>query len=431
MNKKAVAWLYEQLPELVEKGIIPGGSIELIQNHFGPVDKRFSSRTALTLFGLIGAVLIGLGIILIFAHNWEQLDKMARTVIAVGILLLGQNVAGIALWFKKDSAAWTESASAFLMVTIGASIAIIGQTYHIADDFSNYILIWMLVSIPVVYIMDVKTPALLYLIGVTIWVVTKETSDIDKQFIWILLAFLGPYYRKLVKIDAYANPIVLFSWIFIVCFYIAFGMAFGTYMTQLSFFIDANLVAITYFIGVLWFNESAKIWQMPFKVIGLIGCIGLSFLLTFQDIWLSLKIDYSSLGKMEIVLALLLLAITVFLGNKLVNRNQSRHLFLSAAPVIAGIGFLLLLLDDSGINAILLCNAYVLSLSVYFILRGIREGAIGTLNIGMLLVSALIIMRFLDANFSFVTRGLLFVVLGSSFLAANWIMVRRKKEVTK
>ena len=99
--------------------------------------------------------------------------------------------------------------------------------------------------------------------------------------------------------------------------------------------------------------------------------------------------------------------------------------------MIAGIGFLLLLLDDSGINAILLCNAYVLSLSVYFILRGIREGAIGTLNIGMLLVSALIIMRFLDANFSFVTRGLVFVLLGSCFLAANWIMVRRKKEVTK
>ncbi len=429
MNRKAVEWLYGQLPELVEKGIIPIGSVELIKNHYGMTDKKLGGRVVLTMFGVIGAALIGLGIILILAHNWDQINRLTRTMIAVGILLVAQILVGAVIWFKKDNRVWAESTSTFLMVAIGASIALIGQTYHISDDFSRALLIWMLLSLPLVYLLGVTTPALLYLIGVTTWAVSGEWGSIGKHLIWILLALLGPYYWNLVKMDRYGNQPVILSWVFTICFYISFGTAFSAYIEHLYMLTYAALFSITYLIGIMWFDDPVKVWQRPFKLMGLMGCLGVSFLLTFRDLWWSIGRSFSSIEKAEYLLSFSLLIVMLVIVRRLILDNAKQQLLLGAAPIVAGAGLLLLYFDMSGMNATIFCNAYMLFVSVTLILRGVRQGNLGVLNMGMLMVAFLIIMRFFDFNFSFIARGLVFVLLGSCFLATNWVMVRRKKEV--
>ena len=430
MNPKNVKWLYEQLPELVEKKIIPAESVELIRSYYGAVDKNLGSRTMLTMFGIIGVVLVGLGMILILAHNWEQLDRMTRTVMIVGKLLTAQIIVGAVIWFKKDQAAWTESASTFLMLIIGASIALIGQTYHIADDFSSFILTWMLLSIPLVYIMKVTTPALLYLIGITIWVVSVD-NGVNKHFIWPLLSLSGFYCWQLLKNNRYANPAVLLSWFFTLCFYICFGKAFATHLQSLSVLVYATLFAITYFIALIWFDDPEKNWEKPFKTIGLAGSIGVSFLLTTKDVWKSIGWGLDRTEMAETFVFGSLMVIALLLIRIVMKKKGKKSVVFGIAPVVAGFGLVLLYFDRSGINATVLMNVYVLSLSVMLILRGVREGSLGVLNIGMLMVATMMIMRFFDSNFSFIVRGLAFVVMGSCFLVTNWIMVRRKKEVQK
>ena len=431
MNRKAVEWLYEQVPELVEKGIIPEASAALIRNHYGTEDKKTGGRTILTMFGIIGAILVGLGIILILAHNWDALSRMTRMFIAVGMLMVAQILAGFSILYKRENTAWTESASTFLMVSIGASISLVGQTYHISDDFSTFMLSWMVLSIPLVYLMGVTTPALLYLVGITTWVLSKDFYSIDKHLIWILLAFIIPFYWKSLKENPYANPTVLLSWFFTLSFYICFGEAFEKQLEHLYMLLYASLFAGTYFIGIIWFNDPTRAWQKPFKAIGLAGCIGTSFLLTFKDIWRSIGQELYSIGMSEFILAFLLLILVTVIGRIAVRKKMDNSLLFATIPGVAGVGFLLLYFDLSGINSTILLNGYVAFLSVTVILRGIREGSLGRLNIGMLMIASLIIMRFFDINFSFVARGLVFVTLGSCFLAANWIMVQRKKEVIK
>ncbi|MBC8015106.1 MAG: DUF2157 domain-containing protein [Sporomusaceae bacterium] len=431
MNRKAVEWLYEQVPEWVEKGIIPEASAALIRNHYGPADKKTGGKTVLTMFGIIGAILIGLGMILILAHNWDELSRMTRMFIAMGMLVTAQIVAGFSLWWKRDSTAWMESASTFLMVAIGASISLVGQTYHISDDFSAFMLSWMVLSIPLVYLMGVTTPGLLYLIGITTWALSRESYSIDKHLIWVLFGFIIPYYWNSLKEKPYANPTVLISWFFTLSFYICFGKAFETLLEHLYMLIYAALFAAAYFIGIIWFDDPTRAWQKPFKAIGLAGCIGVSFLLTFKDIWRSIGQEFYSIGMPESILTFLLLILVAVLGRMAVNKKMGNSVLFATIPAVAGFGFLLLYFDLSGINSTILLNGYVAFLSITVILKGIREGSLGRLNIGMLMIAILIIMRFFDINFSFVARGLVFVTLGSCFLAANWIMVRRKKEVVK
>lgn len=52
-----------------------------------------STHWAMVLFGILGAVLIGGGIILLLAHNWEQLGRPARVAVAFAPLVLSQALA--------------------------------------------------------------------------------------------------------------------------------------------------------------------------------------------------------------------------------------------------------------------------------------------------------------------------------------------------
>jgi uncharacterized membrane protein len=56
-----------------------------------------STNRLFVVFGILGAILIGLGITLIIAHNWDELSRSTKTVIAFIPLLTGQALCGFTL----------------------------------------------------------------------------------------------------------------------------------------------------------------------------------------------------------------------------------------------------------------------------------------------------------------------------------------------
>jgi len=47
----------------------------------------------------------------------------------------------------------------------------------------------------------------------------------------------------------------------------------------------------------------------------------------------------------------------------------------------------------------------------------------------MLVLMALILTRFFDSDYSFIAKGVVFIILGALFLGANLLLARRRKEV--
>lgn len=429
MKSRELEWLYKELPELVAKGVIAPECADAIKAYYGPTAKPSGSKTVLTVFGLIGGVLVGLGIILILAHNWDELSRVTRLLIAVGMLVLAQGLAGYVMLRKRDSAGWVEGSATFLMLMVGAAMALVGQTYHLVDDAGSFLLIWMVLSAPLVYLLGATTPAVLYLVGITIWTVTGYSGGTEKQLVWVLLASLCPYWWRLVKADRYANPAVILTWVFTVCVYICFGTVLGKYVDRLYMADFGSLFALTYLIGVRWFDGAVRGWKKPFKFLGLAGGVGLAFLLTFRSFWQVEAIRISSAGIGEYVLALALMGAVAGMGLPFLRPLRGKVLLFGAAPFVITLGLLLLGIDPGGIAATVLLNAYLLILGVTLLISGVRQGSLGVLNLGMLLLAALVVARFLDISFSFVARGVVFVILGAGFLITNLIMVRRKSEV--
>ncbi|BBB90049.1 MAG TPA: DUF2157 domain-containing protein [Methylomusa anaerophila] len=432
MSKKAVKWLYQQLPELVEKNVISAENAERIREYYEPITQRPQPKIFLAVFGIIGVVLVGLGIILILAHNWDQLTRLHRMAIAVGMLLAAQTLTGAVIWFKKDkkdSAVWAECAATLLMLIVGAAIALVGQTYHLVDDTGGYLLTWMLLSLPLVYLLNVTVPALMYLIGISLWTAVGYFDILGKQIIWALLGLATPYYYHLLRTARGKNQTVIFSWFFTLSLCFCFGFAFARYIDKLSLFTYTIWFTILYFVGSLWFDEEAAAWQKPFKLVGLLGTVSLTFLMTFRNLWLSLGDKLYWTTTKEYILAFALMAFAVLLGSRLLRTKGIQYSLFSlfgVAPLIAGAAYLIQSYDTGGVGATVLLNAYMLVISLTVIMTSIREGTLGTLNIGMIMLAALITARFFDIEFSFIVRGSVFVALGIGFLIANLVMVRRK-----
>lgn len=423
MNKKAIAWLYQELPELVTKGILPPETAEKLREHYGPIAERSETRTLLMISSIIGVMLVGLGIILLIAHNWYQLSRFNRLAIAAGLLLAAQLNSGLVLYFRRDSNIWRESASILHILMIGAAVALVGQTYHLTEDTDAFLLTWILLSMPLVYLMRSTSAAIMYLIGAAYWSASIH-AYIEKQLIWLLLALVLPYYLQLIRQHRFTNAAVILSWVLNLCIYLCFGAAFSNYINVSGIFIYNALFAANFLIGILWFNSCRESWLMPFKSIGLAGIIGSSFLFTFKPIWYHL--NFSTHTNIEIGLVLLLLLAVIGGNYQVIKQADGKTLMFSFSPLIVGAAYLLQFFDSTGTGAAILMNIYMLILSLGVIRTGVSSNRIGIVNIGMLMLAALIAARFLDMNFSFEIRGLVFISLGLTFLAANWLMVRRK-----
>lgn len=427
MSKKAVEWLYRELPGLVEKGILTPETAENLRHHYGAPDVTPGRRTVLLLFGVIGTILVGLGIILIFAHNWENLPRITRLLIATGLLLFSQAISGFTLYRKQDSLIWRESAGTFQFLMLGAAMAIVGQTYHLAEDTDAFLRTWLLLSSPVIYLLHSRSAGIFYTLGLTFWT-AGGPFRLEAQWPWLLLlsGLVLPHYYRLIKQERYANTTIITCWVANVCFYIAFTAVFNRFLDHFGMLTYVALFVCNVLIGRLWFSRQTSGWPMPFQGIGLTGITVLLFFLTFRSSGRQLTMPVTPFLA-ETSLVIVVLFLLLYIQGLFIRRlNWRKDLPLLLAPFIVAGGYLLNLADPSGMATTILANIFFLFISLHTIRAGVHQQQLGLVNAGMLLLTAIIAARFLDIDFSFIVRGLVFMLLGIAFLGTNLYLVRRK-----
>ena len=156
----------KDIPELLKAEVITQETADKIQEYYRSRSGSSAGKLFIV-FGILGALLVGLGVILIIAHNWDQLPRATKTIFAFLPLLIGHVLGGFVLIKKPTSTAWREGVTTFLFFAVGASIALVSQIYNIPGDLSSFLLTWMLLCLPLMYIMNSSMGSLLYLTGIT------------------------------------------------------------------------------------------------------------------------------------------------------------------------------------------------------------------------------------------------------------------------
>lgn len=431
MNKQGIRWLYKELPDLIATGILTQDTADKLRRHYGEIKAVAKNAVTLIILGSIGALLIGLGIILLIGHNWEDLSRFTRGVISFLPLIAGQALALWVMWKRPESAAFKEGSATFLSLMVGASIALVCQTYNIPGDAGIFTLSWMLLIAPIVYLMQATLPAVIYLIGITVWAGTYWNEPLKAVVFWPLAAVIIPHFVWSLRQELYVLRSIILSLIMIICASIGASFSLGKTWDGAWIIIFPSLYSIFYFLGWLDSDKITVNWQRPMRFIGAVGLFVCAFIFTFKDIW-KLGVSYSYGINRNIsdlsaipdhIISLSIVAVSMLLFYDFVKRKNITVCLFGAVPLLAIIAYFLK--GPTGLLPIVIFNAYLLFLSVSRIASGIRNNSLGIINSGMLMLAILIIARFFDSDISFVIKGLVFIAVGVGFLVTNVALARR------
>lgn len=415
--------LKKELPELVKEGVISQDIASKIEHYYN-LKQPTNPNRLFTVFGVLGSILVGLGIILILAHNWDDFPKTIKTCFAFAPLIIGQLLVGFSI-LKQKSKTWKEASGVFLFFAVGASMAMVSQIYNIPGNFSRYMLTWILLCAPLIYLLKSHALALLHLLFATIYACEygySYNSNIPWMYLVLLLVLL-PYYYTLLKHKFEANITSVFNWLLPLSLVITLG-AFITKFDELIFLSYIILFGLFYNIGKLGVLENLKLRQNGYLVLGSLGSIVLLLTASFRWVWKDvLRIKHAFISESSLVVVLFILTTFVLIRLLLKKRLETFNLF-HYIYIIMSVLFFVGLTDD--VIPTVITNILLFVLGINAIKIGVDKMHFGVLNYGLLIVSALIFCRFLDTNMSFVVRGLLFVAVGVGFFITNYIMLKKQ-----
>jgi uncharacterized membrane protein len=130
--------LAEDLPKWRQAGWVSEAGAKAILGAL-PAEGRAAFGMAATV-GTLGALLIGLGIIAFVAANWDGMPRIYRFGTLIGALALAYLVA--AFLRSRGLRIFSEAALLLAGLVFAAAIALIGQTYHLAGDFADAVMLW-------------------------------------------------------------------------------------------------------------------------------------------------------------------------------------------------------------------------------------------------------------------------------------------------
>ena len=150
-----VSRLLEEARQWEADGIISAEQVEAILNRYAHNSPESSGSAIgnrmVSVIAIMGAALIGLGIIAFIAANWSDIPKLVK----LAMMVVGTPAIYVIGWFVGYRFGYPRIGTAVLLlgaIAFGASIHLVAQTYHVPVNHPNLVPSWFLGVIPLAYI---------------------------------------------------------------------------------------------------------------------------------------------------------------------------------------------------------------------------------------------------------------------------------------
>ncbi|RZJ70692.1 DUF2157 domain-containing protein [Flavobacterium sp.] len=419
----------KDLDELLSAGIITPETRQAIADYHNSKIPDNSNRI-FVVFGIIGALLIGLGIILILAHNWDDFPKSVRTFLAFLPLVLSQLLCGFSFFFRKDSVGWRESSTTLLVFSIGSSIALVAQIYNIPGDFKSFVTTWVLLSVPLVYLMRSSMASLLSIAGATVLTFSigfGYPRELPFEYFGFVV-LLAPHYLMSLKNRPDSNFTAFHHWFWGISTLIAIG-AFGIEGEEFTMLSYVFLLAILYQIGEFPMFSGKALFANPFRVLSAVGIPILLLIASFEWFWmwqLGRFFEPKLFSTANFWIAFVLfVGCVLLLIRKYKTANPGD---LDPIPLFSLVFVAAFIIGYFTRFAVILPNILVLCIGLWYVEKGRKMDHLGLLNFGLLIIVILAICRFFDTDIPFVARGLLFMAVGTGFILTNVKLLKNRRK---
>jgi uncharacterized membrane protein len=422
---KQLEWLKQELAQWRAEGLVDAALAQRILARYPPAAERNWGRV---IFSAIGAVLVGLGVILFFAYNWQDLPKAAKLALVIGALVLAHGGA-IGVARRPDaSRGLVEGLHVLGTMLFGAGIWLVAQIYHIDEHYPNAFLVWSAGALTMAWAMPSIAQALLALFLVTFWAGVELFDFHTPVHGAPLLVVLGvlplAWWRR--------SPALLFCGLAVLFLVSAFaaGAIHAKAVMPLLFVMGAA----AFIAGAAAPATAFPAAGAPLRAVGLLVVLACSYLLSFRDLAeLLRKVD---LSRPEIAIylaaagAALAGAVVLLVRGGLAQLDAHRRwqLGLAAAGLAIVLPGMFLLARGGGWLVVISFNVIVLGFAALLILEGSERLRPRMVGAGCLLFAMVAIGRYADLFTSLLVRASVFVALGVAlFLVGNFYARSRRR----
>lgn len=429
MSKKILYWLQHELPHWQEKGWISQENADkLLISYAGKNKKESSSIWQYIVLSLAG-IIFALGLFFVFAGLWYTFTPNARYSWSQGFLAISLLLVILAMSRGKAIPLLREGAGVIFYITILSTIFMLGDTYYIGETKGIYLLYSALLTLPIAYALESSMAMAFYALTIGAWSMSASAIGfyyLGVQWIWPLLILMVPFFfLSTWRESAWTQGKIFLSWAAILSVYIAFYASTADENISNDILLMSNLSVITMSLG--WLGKDKGFWTKPFKIIGFVGMVIAIYFGTLTKTWIDLAM-WSNMSFMAMALVALTLVASGYFAWQLVKAKQF------TMALVACLGYVVMgcaLMALSGMSAMtisIIFDLYILIAASSYTARGTLQKKPMLVNMALISIGAMVLARFFDPNFTFVERGISFVVIAVILLVGNIANLLRVKQ---
>ena len=434
MSVSNESWVLQQLDVWVGEGLLTPEAARVLR---GRLEARVGSSRGLgaLMLGGVGALLVGVGFIVLISHNWDEFSRIQRLACAFVPLLAAQIWTGLLLGRGPLEPVWKlESAALLQTMAVGACIGLVSQIYHIGGEWTRFLLVWCLLSLPVVWVLRVRFAAVFYLIGIGVWALgqVKIAQEwFSSPWIYpVLLLGVWPFcpgfrfermpsllMRRALALSGAAGLAAC-----------ACHAASKSALNIPGSFERTNaavmwlLILSAAVLGLFPLRKFASGESLKKKPhVQLSGFFLIMYAFSATFIASGEAFCRGALDALSIAWGKVLLLAFVALAGFAARQARLALLALVVIPLVP------LAASALGVSLSLLATLHLAVLGLALIVLDFY-GKPAAPRVGAILLTALISVRMADSQFSLVTKGTVFVCAGIAFLVFNHFMLRRNQQ---
>ena len=433
--KRKIQWLIGEVEQLREKAVIDSQVAAVIKNHYQPQLERndnSASKAGIAILATVGALLIGGGIILLFAHNWCQFSRPLRAVLSILPVIFSAALMCFCV-VRAKGRSWREAATALMMTSAISCFALICQTYYLGGEFSTFMFYVALMTLFVPLILSSLMGFILQLLIIIVWLGSNfDYNSENKLYVGLKLALLvaAPIIYYVMSLRKRAGwEKVLNSWLISLATGILVCMAMSYFIEYENYYSTVIYLAIGVIISgtarIFYYNSKyMRNCSLPFIVVGFFMT-----LIPLIEVQVGDFYNYSypevPLNFVMILFSFMALVVGLFCLRK--------RIWLSAALAFIPSLFLVLVTISMGKSdyPAIVISIIVGVISLVGIILAMNKKSLEMLNYSTLLLLSTILVRFFDSEFSILARAIVFIVCGIGLLVMNGFVVVRNRKATQ
>lgn len=424
MNKQN-RWLLGEIERWTEEKLITPEQAAALRGRYAPSEPAGAAVPwGLLVFATAGAIVIGLGVILLFAYNWAEIPKAGKLALVFGALI-ASHAGGLRLLAREGwQSKLGEALAALGTMFYGAGIWLVAQIYNIDEHYPNGFLFWALGALAMAWALRSTANGLLAVVLLAIWGGCETLDFRSPEYVSILLVAGGVGSLAWRQRSALLLAAVLAAIQWLVALNLAHwgaaahaltaSLALGALLVAAARLTDADRPDFPGAPGVL-----ASFGYGAFLV-----C---AYLLSFRGsarhllYWSDLPLPHATLAAVfGWSLFALGLGAWLWLGRRALLRREievRREDWLLPVALLYGYGHAALGQRDWSLFVSWAFNLMLLGFAIMWMWRGCRESRLRPTVLGSLLLAAVVLARYFDLFHSLAARGLAFIVLGAIFVA--------------